>query len=112
MNRVYLGDEPLIAFKTISCPLDLYFLSFSFFGIIAKKWPKKVAQKNGPKRWPLSLLRGQPTLLQISLEVIQYPLQTVTVPDMRSRDHEVVVVGRTINLGTGNLEWGGNGEGF
>jgi hypothetical protein len=26
-------------------------------------------------------------------------------------DHEVVVVRRTINLGTGNLEWGGNGEG-
>ncbi len=36
---------------------------------------------------------------------------TVPVPDMSSRDHEVVVVGRTINLGTGNLEWGGNGEG-
>jgi hypothetical protein len=31
---------------------------------------------------------------------------------MRSRDHEVVVVRRTINLGTGNLEWGGNGEGL
>jgi hypothetical protein len=29
------------------------------------------------------------------------------VPDMESRVHEVVVVGRTINLGTGNLEWGG-----
>jgi hypothetical protein len=43
MNRVYLGDEPLIAFKTISCLLDFYFLSFSFFGIIAKRWPKKVA---------------------------------------------------------------------
>jgi hypothetical protein len=26
---------------------------------------------------------------------------------MRSQDHEVVVVGCTINLGTGNLEWGG-----
>jgi hypothetical protein len=34
------------------------------------------------------------------------------VPDIRSRDHEVVVVRRTINLGTGNLEWGGNGEGM
>jgi hypothetical protein len=33
------------------------------------------------------------------------------VPDIRSRDHEVVIVRRTINLGTGNLEWGGNGEG-
>ncbi len=31
---------------------------------------------------------------------------------MRSRDHDVVVVRRTINLGTGNLEWGGNGEGL
>jgi hypothetical protein len=37
---------------------------------------------------------------------------TILVPDMRSRDHEVVVVGRTINLGTGNLEQGGNGEGL
>jgi hypothetical protein len=33
-------------------------------------------------------------------------------PDGRSRDHEVVVVRRTINLDTGNLEWGGNGEGL
>ncbi len=31
----------------------------------------------------------------------------VIVPDRRSRDHEVVVVRRTINLGSGNLEWGG-----
>ncbi len=36
----------------------------------------------------------------------------VLVPDRKSRDHEVVVVRRTINLGTGNLEWGGNGEGL
>jgi hypothetical protein len=35
----------------------------------------------------------------------------IIVPDMRSRDHEVVVVRRTINLGTGNLEWGGVEEG-
>jgi hypothetical protein len=34
------------------------------------------------------------------------------VPDRRSRDHEVIVVRRTINLGTGNLEWGWNGEGL
>jgi hypothetical protein len=33
------------------------------------------------------------------------------VPDRRSRDHEVVVVRRKINLGTGNLEWGGDGNG-
>ncbi len=33
--------------------------------------------------------------------------QVGTVPDMRSQDHEVVVVRRTINLCTGNLEWGG-----
>jgi hypothetical protein len=37
--------------------------------------------------------------------------KVLNVPDIRSRDHEVVVVRRTINLGTGNLEWGGNGEG-
>jgi hypothetical protein len=31
----------------------------------------------------------------------------IRVPDIRSQDHEVVVVRPTINLGTGNLEWGG-----
>ncbi len=36
----------------------------------------------------------------------------LVVPDRKSRDHEVVVIRRTINLGTGNLEWGGNGEGL
>jgi hypothetical protein len=36
----------------------------------------------------------------------------VFVPDKRSRDFEVVVVRRIINLGTGNLEWGGNGKGL
>jgi hypothetical protein len=35
-----------------------------------------------------------------------------TVPDRRSWDLEVVVVRRTINLGAGNLEWGGNGRGL
>jgi hypothetical protein len=35
-----------------------------------------------------------------------------SVPDRRSRDLEVVVVRRIINLGTGNLEWGGNGKGL
>jgi hypothetical protein len=35
-----------------------------------------------------------------------------SVPDRRSRDLEVVVVRRTINLGAGNLEWEGNGEGL
>ncbi len=34
------------------------------------------------------------------------------VPDRRSQDLEVVVVRRTINLGAGNLEWGGNGRGL
>jgi hypothetical protein len=32
------------------------------------------------------------------------------VPDRISRDLEVVVVRRIINLGTGNLEWGGKGK--
>jgi hypothetical protein len=32
------------------------------------------------------------------------------VPDRRSRDLEVVVVRHTINLGAGNLGWGGNGR--
>ncbi len=34
------------------------------------------------------------------------------VPDRRSQDLEVVVVRRIINLGTRNLEWGGNGKGL
>jgi hypothetical protein len=33
------------------------------------------------------------------------------VPDKRSLYLEVVVVRRIINLGTGNLEWGGMGKG-
>jgi hypothetical protein len=33
------------------------------------------------------------------------------VPDKRSRILEVVVVKALIDLGTGNLEWGGNGKG-
>ncbi len=36
----------------------------------------------------------------------------VNVPDKRSRILEVVVVRRIFNLGTGNLEWGGNGKGL
>ncbi len=37
---------------------------------------------------------------------------TVSVPDKRSRILEVIVVRHIINLGTGNLEWGGNGKGL
>ncbi len=33
----------------------------------------------------------------------------LSVPDKRSRIHEVVIV-RRINLVSGNLEWGGNGR--
>ncbi len=36
----------------------------------------------------------------------------LTVLDERSRILEVVVVRRVFNLGTGNLESGGNGEGL
>jgi hypothetical protein len=36
----------------------------------------------------------------------------VSVPDKRSRVLEVIVVRRMINLGTGNLERGGNGKGL
>jgi hypothetical protein len=41
------------------------------------------------------------------MSVKYYKYSIVFVPDRRSRDLEVVVVRRTINLGTGNLEWGG-----
>jgi hypothetical protein len=36
----------------------------------------------------------------------------IPVPDKRSRDLEVIVVMRIISLGTGNVEWGGNGKGL
>jgi hypothetical protein len=40
----------------------------------------------------------------------------VLFPTMRSRNHEVVIVRRTINLGYWEFgmgrEWGGNGEGL
>jgi hypothetical protein len=39
-------------------------------------------------------------------------LLSILVPDKRSRDLEVVVVRRIVNLDTGNLEWGGNGKGL
>jgi hypothetical protein len=35
--------------------------------------------------------------------------QEGSVPDKRSRILEVIIVRRIFNLGTGNLEWGGNG---
>ncbi len=39
-----------------------------------------------------------------------------TVPDLASRDRDVVLVRRTIHLGkprgVGKLEWGGSGEGM
>jgi hypothetical protein len=46
---------------------------------------------------------------------IYYPfvfLPFTIVLDRRSRDLEVVIVRRAINLGIGNLQWGGNGEGL
>jgi hypothetical protein len=45
-------------------------------------------------------------------EIITVMQQLLLFRTMRSRDHEVVVVRRTINLDTGNLEWGGNWEGL
>ncbi len=36
----------------------------------------------------------------------------LAVPDKRSLILEVVVVRHIFNLGTGNLEWGGNGKGL
>ncbi len=41
-----------------------------------------------------------------------YKNDIVLVPDKRSRILEVIIVRRLIYLGTGNLEWGGNGEGL
>jgi hypothetical protein len=35
-----------------------------------------------------------------------------SVPDKKSRVLEVVVVRHIINLGSGNLEWGGKGKGL
>jgi hypothetical protein len=39
-------------------------------------------------------------------------MSIIFVPDRRSRDLEVVIVRHAINLGAGNLEWGGNGRGL
>jgi hypothetical protein len=39
-------------------------------------------------------------------------LHDITVPDKRSQILEVVVVRRIFNLGTRNLERGGNGKGL
>jgi hypothetical protein len=47
-----------------------------------------------------------------SLSIANSLISELTVPDKRSRILEVVVVRRIINLGTGNLEWGGNGKGL
>jgi hypothetical protein len=44
--------------------------------------------------------------------MIMFCILTVTVPDKRSWILEVVIVRRRNNLGTGNLEWGGNREGL
>jgi hypothetical protein len=46
------------------------------------------------------------------LNIVYLVLIDIIVPDRRSRDLEVVVVRRIINLGTGNLGWGGNGKGL
>jgi hypothetical protein len=51
-------------------------------------------------------------LLSLSVKLFCETGKYSNVPDRRSRDLEVVVVRPTINLGTGNLEWGGNGEGL
>jgi hypothetical protein len=45
-------------------------------------------------------------------EKLIYFFGKLGVPDKRSRDLKVVEVRCAINLGTGNLEWGGNGEGL
>ncbi len=71
-----------------------------------KKPIKNFSQKE--KRNPDALLAGSLQKLSKSCKFFG----TVTVPDKRSRDIEVVVVRRIINLGTGNLEWGGNGKGL
>ncbi len=48
----------------------------------------------------------------ISGSLCHFYTYKVPVPDKRNRDLEVAVVRRIINLGTDNLEWGGNGKGL
>jgi hypothetical protein len=50
-------------------------------------------------------------LRQLSFKASLWFPEKQTVLDIRSRDHEVVVVGRPINLSTGSLEWGALGKG-
>ncbi len=72
---------------------------------------KKEGRRGRERSWTLTLISVMNDIGRslISGSVISDYIRIV--PDRRSRDHEVVVVRRTINLGTGNLEWGGNGEG-
>ncbi len=56
-------------------------------------------------------LLPDPGLISVN-SMIMFCILTVTVPDKRSWILEVVIVRRRNNLGTGNLEWGGNREGL
>jgi hypothetical protein len=61
---------------------------------------------------PMSLCFNSAPLRTINILVNTVSeLLYTTVPDKRSRSLEVVVV-RRINLGSGNLEWGGDGKGW
>ncbi len=53
---------------------------------------------------------GETGILLLALS--RYINDPDVVPDKRSRVLEVVIVRRIINLGTGNLEWGGKGRGL
>jgi hypothetical protein len=49
---------------------------------------------------------------EVSVTVFHSRRCSVLVPDKRSWILEVVIVRRIINLGTGNLGWGGDGKGL
>ncbi len=56
---------------------------------------------------------GLPTLTKSAIPAdLRVLSAAIHVPDKRSRILDVVVERRLVNLGTGNLEWGGSGKGL
>jgi hypothetical protein len=61
-------------------------------------------------------LQAPGLIFALSLELFEFFVRVVSVPDLVSRIRDVVLVRRIFSpgkpQGVGNLEWGGNGEGW
>jgi hypothetical protein len=113
-------DEPLVVFKIVYCIFLFLTLNFIFLRV---RYCTKVASLCAVVATLLecAMCCWQPSVkfvtqgkrvLPILRQICNRVSEVVTVPDKRSRILEVVVVRRIFNLGTGNLEWGGNGRGL